>query len=169
MRFETIEAIFQALQARGVRYVVVGGVAVNAHGYQRLTHDLDLVVDLRPENVRLALDVLADLGFRPVLPVPADAFADAEARERWHRDRNMEVFSLASDQARLTIDLFVREPFAFDAEWASALRVELSPGLSVPFVALDTLIRMKERAGRPRDRDDVEHLEWIRRRKGPHA
>jgi hypothetical protein len=35
------DPIFAALQATGVRYVVVGGVAVNLHGYQRFTKDID--------------------------------------------------------------------------------------------------------------------------------
>lgn len=40
------EAILAALNARGVRYVVVGGFAVAAHGVVRATADLDLVVEL---------------------------------------------------------------------------------------------------------------------------
>jgi hypothetical protein len=38
----TFDAIFCALDSTGVRYVVVGGVAVNLHGYQRFTKDVDL-------------------------------------------------------------------------------------------------------------------------------
>lgn len=44
------DLVFAALQATGVRYVVVGGVAVNLHGYQRFTKDIDLVIELAPER-----------------------------------------------------------------------------------------------------------------------
>jgi predicted nucleotidyltransferase len=48
------DPIFAALQATGVRYVVVGGVAVNLHGYQRFTKDIDLVVEFRIRRSRLS-------------------------------------------------------------------------------------------------------------------
>ena len=42
MKLATIEKIFAALNATSVRYLIVGGIAVNIHGYQRMTADLDL-------------------------------------------------------------------------------------------------------------------------------
>jgi len=36
----------------GVRFLVAGGLAVNAHGYVRFTKDADLVIDLTAENIR---------------------------------------------------------------------------------------------------------------------
>jgi hypothetical protein len=47
------DAIFPALEASGVRYVIVGGVAVNLHGYQRFTKDVDIVIDLIPDIAML--------------------------------------------------------------------------------------------------------------------
>jgi hypothetical protein len=50
-----LRALLEALNDSGVRFVVIGGVAVGAHGYVRGTEDLDLVPDPDPENlVRLA-------------------------------------------------------------------------------------------------------------------
>lgn len=162
MKFSALERVFRALNEAGVRYLVAGGVAVNAHGYQRLTADLDLVVALERENVLRALEALEEMGFGPTLPVPARAFADQSNREQWHKERNLQVFSLVSgDEPGLAVDLFVREPFPFDGEYERAMVAEIAPGLEVPFVALSTLIEMKERTGRPRDRDDAEHLRWI--------
>lgn len=48
MKFESIIAVFKALDDAGVRFLVAGGVAVNLHGYARMTQDLDLVVELSP-------------------------------------------------------------------------------------------------------------------------
>jgi predicted nucleotidyltransferase len=45
-----IEQVLSALNAARVRYLVVGGVAVVLHGHLRATADLDLVVQLGPEN-----------------------------------------------------------------------------------------------------------------------
>lgn len=162
MLLQTLEAVFRALNERNVRYLVAGGVAVNAYGYQRTTQDLDLVVELDRGNILRALDALTELGYRPVLPVEAEEFADSERRKEWHEERNVDVFSLTSDRhPETTVDLFVREPFDVDVVMGRARVVELAPGVEMPLVPIEILIRMKEEAGRPRDRDDVEKLRWI--------
>ena len=162
MKLRTLEAIFAALNDGGVRYLVAGGVAVNAHGYQRMTQGLDLVLDLGRDNVLAALRALAELGYRPVLPVEPEEFANPERRREWNEERNVEVFSLTSDVHReTTIDLFVRDPFGFAEEYAEAMVGEVAPGLNVRFVRLRTLIAIKQKTGRARDEDDAEHLRWI--------
>ena len=77
------DTIFAALQTTGVRYVVVGGVAVNLHGYQRFTKDVDLVIELVADRALKALQALEATGYRPTLPVkltepPAGGFEAAE-------------------------------------------------------------------------------------------
>jgi len=51
MKVASFEAIVHALNQAGVRFIVVGGLAVNAHGYLRFTNDVDLVVRLSRENI----------------------------------------------------------------------------------------------------------------------
>lgn len=149
----------QALNSAGVRYLVADELAVNAHGYLRFTKDIDLVLQLVPDNVRRALDALTAIGYKPALPVRSEQFADAEQRQRWIREKNLTVFQLWSDAHRETpIDIFVTEPFPFDAEYKQSLVKSLHGKLDVRFVSIPTLIQMKERAGRPQDRNDIEHL-----------
>jgi hypothetical protein len=82
MKLESFEALAQALVATGVRYLVAGELAVNAHGYIRFTKDVDLVVQLVPDNIACAFAALATLGYRATAPVTAAQFADAgPARE----------------------------------------------------------------------------------------
>jgi hypothetical protein len=54
MTTEGVTAIFRALAEARVRYLVVGGLAVVAHGYVRFTADVDLVLDLESGNVERA-------------------------------------------------------------------------------------------------------------------
>lgn len=146
----------------GVRYLVAGGMAVNAHGYVRLTQDVDLVIQLESRNVLAALDALASLGYRPSAPMTAAAFADPAERERWMKEKRMVVLNMQSDAHRETpVDLFVSEPFDFDREYEIALNGDLAPGVPVRFVSIPTLIEMKLVANRPRDVDDIQHLRWI--------
>ncbi len=50
--------ILLALADARVDFVVAGGVAAVLHGVERVTMDLDLAVDLRPENVQAFLRVM---------------------------------------------------------------------------------------------------------------
>ncbi len=63
----TFEAIFCALDSTGVRYVVVGGIAVNLHGYQRFTKDVDVVIELIGDETLRALEALQAIGYSPRL------------------------------------------------------------------------------------------------------
>lgn len=167
MRLEDLEAVIGALESAGVRYLVVGGVAVNAHGYARATRDLDVVLALTPQNVRTALDTLKGLGYRPMVPVALEEFVDEDKRKQWREKRNMEVFSLVSDRfPRTPVDIFVEEPFDFEDAHSNSMTGELAPGVRIRFVDIDTLIRMKEATGRSRDQDDAEHLRMLAEMEG---
>ncbi len=162
MKVSSFEAVAGALNGAGVRYLVAGGLAVNAHGYVRLTSDVDLVLQLDPANILPAFAALSGLGYRPIVPVTAAQFADPAQRAAWIRDKDMTVLNFYSDRhPTATVDIFTSDPFDFDAEYLRALRAELSPGTVVRFVSIPTLIAMKELANRARDRDDVEHLRMI--------
>lgn len=153
-----IERVLEALNSAGVRYLVVGGVAVVLHGHLRTTADLDLVVQLERDNVLKAVRALKGLGYRPRAPVAAEAFADEEARESWVRDKGLTVFSFWSSRApTLEVDLFVREPFGFVDVYARALNVPLET-TSAWVVSLPDLIALKSQAGRPQDLEDIEAL-----------
>jgi hypothetical protein len=162
MKLQAFEAVAQALNDAQARYVVVGGLAVNAHGYLRFTADIDLVIALDADNVLRTFGALSKVGYRPTVPITAEQFADASQRQRWIAEKGMQVLNLFSDQRpESSVDIFVYEPFDFHQEFTAAMVGELLPGISVRFVSIPTLIRMKEAAGRPRDQDDIQHLRWI--------
>jgi predicted nucleotidyltransferase len=158
-----IEQVLAALNAAGVRYLVVGGVAVVLHGHLRTTADLDLVVSLEPSNARRAIDAVAALGYRARAPVPAERFADAAERAAWISEKELTVFSLWSDRLPgLELDLFVREPFDFEQAWARRVTVSLDT-TTATVVGLQDLLALKREAKRPLDLADVEALEAIAR------
>jgi hypothetical protein len=159
MKLASFEALAAALEAAGVRYLVAGGLAVGAHGYLRFTKDVDIVIQLIPDNIERTFSALASLGYRPIVPITMKQFSNSELRASWIRDKGMQVLQFWSDAHRETsVDVFVTEPFAFDEEYARALVTPLRDSLSIRFVSLPTLIRMKEEADRPQDRADIEQL-----------
>jgi len=162
VKLTSFEALVAAFENAGVRYLVAGGLAVNAYGYLRFTHDVDLVIQLNPGNIIPAFRALASLGYQPRVPVTAEQFADESQRRQWIAEKGMTVLNFHSDRHRETpLDVFVTEPFDFDREYGAAPKQELKPGLFVRFVSIPTLIAMKEVANRPIDEDDIQHLRWI--------
>jgi hypothetical protein len=156
--------VVAALNAAEVRYLIVGGLAVNAHGYLRATRDLDLVIQLESANLRRGLECLFEIGYRLAIPVSVEDFADASKREAWRVEKGMIVLKLWSDDHRRTpVDVFVYEPFDFSEEFEKACLSELQPGIFARIVSLEALIEMKLVAGRPHDLMDIEELRRVER------
>ncbi|HZK16187.1 MAG TPA: hypothetical protein VFC52_06335, partial [Solirubrobacterales bacterium] len=85
-----LRALLQALAERDIRFVIIGGVAVVAHGHLRATADLDLVPDPDPDNLDRLIDALAAL--HATLPTADDrAFNAAEDAKILRQGGNVTV------------------------------------------------------------------------------
>lgn len=159
MELSSVTAIVRTLNNSKILYFIVGGIAVNAHGYVRFTKDIDLVIQLTPTNIKGALESLESIGYRLSIPVTADEFSDPAIRESWRSEKNMLVLKLWSNTHRRTpIDIFVYEPFDISAECENFFPQELEPGLIAPIVSLPTLLQMKREAARDLDLIDITEL-----------
>lgn len=152
------ERIIEKLGDANVRYLIVGGVAVVLHGYQRLTADLDLIVALDEPNLRAAMEALGDLGFRPRAPVRMIDFIDPAIRQNWVTEKGLTVFSLWSDQHPSTeVDLFAESPVDFNQAFSRSMTALIGRH-QIHFASIDDLVTMKRAAGRPKDLLDIEEL-----------
>lgn len=147
MDFQTVLALLQALHASGVRYVIVGGIALNFHGLPRATADIDLFVAPDQENVRRlrsALDVV---------------FHDPHIQEIKAEDLAGEypAIQYVPPSAALHIDILARlgDAFVFDDIEAEEIDVE---GCPVRIATARMLFRMKKDTVRTQDRADAERL-----------
>lgn len=156
-QFRTITAAFNQAQ---IQYLVVGGLAVIAHGYSRLTADIDIVLNLDDSGgLERAVQVLTNLGYRPRSPVPFRDFLDPRNRQEWHDQKDMLAFSVSlSTNEHVEIDLFITLPFPFAAAWDERLSKDIGNGLIVPFVDLTRLLDMKRKSTRSKDLEDVRIL-----------
>ena len=167
--------LFDSLNGSGVRYLVVGGLAVNAHGYVRNTQDVDLIIDFEAGNLSTGLRILKSMGYAPKVPVAIEEFADRSKRESWIAEKQMKVFGLRSESHRETdVDVFVRDPLGFEAAYrrasyqtlfaghqspeVAAPEVGRGGGIRIPFCSYDDLVKLKLEAGRPRDLEDLRRL-----------
>jgi hypothetical protein len=165
MEKRSIEAIVGALNAAHMRYLIAG---IGRHRARARSPDEGRGPDRRLEtnNLHRAIAALTGLGYRPVVPVPFEDFADAGKREEWIREKNALVFMVFSDEhPTARIDLFVNAPLDFGAAFQRAVYLEVSPTVRASFVGIEDLISLKKQAGRPLDLDDVEKLTFLQAEK----
>jgi hypothetical protein len=143
--------ILEALARGGVEFVVVGGIAVQAHGYIRGTGNVDVVPrPLLPNLSRLA-EVLADLEAELLCATSPVNVDDPQLLKR------APLVPLLTRSGRLdliNIERLAGAPGSFDELRGRALVVNLD-GIEIPVAGLDDLVRMKRAAGRPQDLTDI--------------
>jgi hypothetical protein len=145
------ERIFEALDAHRVEYVVVGGIAVQAHGHVRMTSDIDLIPLPTPENLERLAAALSALQARVLNSGAEHLKIDAQMLPR------ATLWQLATRYGDVDIlhDAPGAAPFAEMRE--RALVIALA-GHSIPIASRDDLISMKRASGRPVDLSDVAAL-----------
>ncbi|MGC1238058.1 MAG: DUF6036 family nucleotidyltransferase [Acidimicrobiales bacterium] len=130
--------------ANDVRFLIVGGYAVAAHGLPRYTGDLDAWVWVSSENASRVVASLEAFGFTG-LGLSEDDFNQPDR-----------VVQLGYPPYRIDI-LTSIDGVEFEPAWERRVILELD-GISVPFIGRDDLLINKRSAGRPQDIADVERL-----------
>ena len=135
------------LSDHDAEFLLVGGQAVIAHGYPRLTKDMDLWVRPTAENGSRVLAALAAFG----------AGSGGLTPEQFENPRTL--LMLGRDPFR--IDILTDLPAVeFDEAWTSRIYVTLD-GVELPVIGKAQLIRNKRAVGRLQDLADAEELEKL--------
>lgn len=147
MRLDDVLAVLDALERRGVRYAVFGGLAMAAHGFDRATRDLDLFVASDSDNIELLRRSLADV------------FDDPDIAQITAHDLGGEypAIQYGPPGVDFTIDIVSRLGDEFQFDDLEIARVEVGSSV-IAVVTPATLFRMKRDTVRPRDRDDAQRL-----------
>jgi hypothetical protein len=154
--------LFRCLHERRVRYLLVGGLAMNLHGVPRMTMDVDLVLAMDNANLDAFLACAQSLGLKPQAPVPIEALKDPEQRREWVETKNVIAFALgAPDASGATVDILLRHALNLDAAMAAASMRDVG-GVPIRLCSVEDMIALKQGTGRRQDAADVEHLHRIR-------
>jgi hypothetical protein len=155
------QEILRACHDCDLKYVVVGGIAVNLHGYQRATGDLDIAIVMTDEEIHKFIKMVQMIGFVPRVPVKIEDLADLNKRKDWIENKNMKVFSVYNPKkASELVDLMIESPVEFETLYKNRVMVGLGD-IKIPIASIPDLIHMKEHAGRGRDKIDIEALRKI--------
>jgi len=153
--------IFGALNQRGVKYLVAGGIAVNLYGIERATADLDIVVFLERENLARFISVAHGMGLKPKIRARLEDLLDTDKRIAWIVEKGMRAFSLFDPKNPFfLIDVLIEFAFDFDEAYGRKETVCFE-NTAIPLVPLDTLMEMKIGTGRPQDEADLSYLKRI--------
>ncbi len=155
--------LFRMLQEESVDYVVVGGLAINLHGVERATMDVDLVLAMDESNLRRFLAAATRLKLKPSLPVSIESLCDAKQLDAWVREKHLIAFPLRPASPNVpTVDIIVRPAVPFEQMHGNRIEKEVG-GVRLSLASIDDLISLKTGTGRKQDASDIEALKIARR------
>ena len=154
--------LFRELQKEEVQYLVVGGIAINLHGVERATMDVDLVLAMDDANLRRFVAAAQTLQLRPNLPVDLEALCNAAQLDEWVREKHMIAFCLRPpSKTAPSIDIIVRPTVSFDLMYRNRIEKYIG-GIQCKVASLDDLIALKTDTGRKQDASDIVALKKVK-------
>ena len=151
------DEILKRLTARGVDFVVIGGIAAVLHGSAQATYDLDICYATDPGNLAALGEVLVALGARlKGVDGPVTFSPDALTLRR------VELLTMVTRDGELDVLARPAGSPGYEALRRNADRFDID-GFSILVASIDDLIAMKRAAGRRKDLAAIEELEAIKR------
>ncbi len=144
MLSQDFREFIESLNNNQVRYLVVGGYAVALHGYPRYTKDIDIWIEMSPDNAANVVKALDQFGFGSLGLQAADFLVPDQIVQFGNPPSRIELFNTLPG-----VD--------FATCYPRRIRTEID-GVQVNFIDLDSLKRNKRAAGRLQDLADLENL-----------
>ncbi len=153
--------ILNTLAQHGVQYVLIGALAARLQGFPRATYDADITPAKDRDNLQRLAAALRELGARIYTEqIPEGLAFDCSAPTLARAD----VWNLITDAGRLDLAFHPSGTAGYDDLAPQAVRYTIY-GHEVLAARLEDIIRSKEAAGRPQDRQDVEVMKELLKRR----
>ena len=149
------QTLLRAFHEKELRYLIVGGVAVNLHGYPRFTNDIDILLALDHENVQKMSEIMEKMGYQRRLPIDIQELGDEKKVRTLLTEKGLSAYSfIHAQEPQFNVDVLVAESVDFKHFRAHVMHAEIW-GLDVPVVSIDDLIGMRRKSKREKDVQDV--------------
>ncbi len=158
------EDIFREFQRQRVKYVLVGGIAVNLLGSFRNTGSMDILVEMSDENLAKIVKILKKKGYKVKQPVDPIGIANKKTREDWIKNKHMKAFNFYKHDELKEVDIIIESPISYEKAKKNAVKIK-SGNITLPVISIDDIIRMKRKSNRGIDEADIEELKMIKKLK----
>lgn len=155
------ESVLKEFNKKNIKYIIVGGLAVNLLGYLRSTQDLDILVEMTDNNLKKIVKILIKLGFSVKQPVNPLKIADSKTRKDWIKNKNMKAFNFYKhDLFPQEVDIIIEAPIDYYEAKRTIEHIKVDR-LMLPVISIKNLIKMKSAAKRDVDTLDIINLKEI--------
>ncbi len=152
------DVFFEKLYHNNVKYLLIGGYAVNIYGVNRATCDIDILVDLSPENIDNLLNVLKSIDMIPQLPVNIEDIKSEKIRNQWTKEKNLIAFSFyKKNEPYHAVDVFLKQLANFEELFHNRKIIKYND-VEIYVISKEDLIKLKSISGRKKDNLDIEEL-----------
>ncbi len=134
-----------------LKYIMIGGVATNLHGYQRTTEDIDIWIKDTKLNREILRKVFREYGIGDIKTLPEMQFVPGWTY--FHLNNGIRLDVMTSVKG-------LEKSFDYYLGLASIATIY---DVDIPFLHLNHLIESKKAARRPKDKLDLIELEKIRK------
>lgn len=150
---ENIDQFIILANKHGVRMIMVGGGAVNFHGYQRHSADVDFWIETTVENFKKLLQVFNEMGYE----------IDDFPQKVKNQEQNISIkFSPEDLNLELITHFSVNKSFDEAYKDSEIVTKDEIQFLRWNVLSFEDLITSKIKAGRPKDLLDIQQLQEIR-------
>lgn len=156
------EEILKEFQKQKMKYVLVGGIAINLLGSVRGTTDLDILVEMSNENLAKVVKILTKKGYRVKQPVDPMGIADDKIRKDWIKNKQMKAFNFYKNDEYKEVDIIIHSPISFNQAIKTVRHIKIGT-MKLPVISIENLIRMKQNTGRLKDKLDIDELKKIKK------
>jgi hypothetical protein len=144
---KTFAELLVELSRNGVKYILVGGLAVDLCGYSRVTHDVDIIIDYSKENINLLISILFNFGEGSVRELSYTDFDLEEGCIRIVEDFPLDIFTIMRSHTYQDLTRYVKF-------------YEINE-VKIPYLGAEGLIELKQTSYRAKDQLDVQTLKVL--------
>ena len=147
-----INEFIEKVNKHKVKMLMIGGGAVNFHGYQRHSADVDFWLDMTEQNIKKLVEVFKELKYE----------IDDFPIEVYQKKQNISIkFSPVDLNLELITNFSINKPFEDAYKDSVLVEIDGNQLLKWNVLSLEDLITSKVKAGRPKDILDINELKKI--------
>jgi hypothetical protein len=151
---DEILRLWKTLHKYETKYILVGGFALNLHGFNRITADMDLWIKDTPENRKSLRNVLKELEFGDLESIENTQFIPGFTSILLHSGFELDIMTSLKGFEQIKFD-----------ECYKIAPIAIIENIPIKFLHIEQLIEAKKASGRPKDLIDVIELEKILKQK----